>query len=118
TFDVPPLEYWARRYSFRPTQEWMDHARLAALRQPGCTASFVSGDGLIMTNHHCARACIESATRPGEDLLENGYYARARTDERPCGPGYWVDQLLSITDVTDSVNAAVPAAATPARAAD
>ncbi|HEY2805160.1 MAG TPA: S46 family peptidase [Gemmatimonadales bacterium] len=117
TFDVPPLEYWARRYSFRPTQDWLDHARLAALRQPGCTASFVSGDGLIMTNHHCARACIESSTRSGEDLLENGFYARARTDERACA-NYWVDQLLNITDVTDSVNSAVPAGSSPTQAAD
>ncbi|MFI5279265.1 MAG: S46 family peptidase [Gemmatimonadales bacterium] len=117
TFDVPPLEYWARRYNFRPTQDWLDHARLAALRQPGCTASFVSGDGLIMTNHHCARACIVSATRAGEDLLENGFYARARSDERSCGPDYWVDQLLSISDVTDSVTAAV-AAAPATRAAE
>ncbi len=120
TFDVPPLEYWARRYSFRPTQDWLDHARLAALRQPGCTASFVSGDGLIMTNHHCARACIESSTHAegGEDLLENGFYARTRAEERPCGPGYWVDQLLNITDVTDSVNAAVPEGASASQAAD
>ena len=36
TFDVPPLEYWARRFNFRPTPEWLDHARLSALRQPGC----------------------------------------------------------------------------------
>jgi hypothetical protein len=117
TFDVPPLEYWARRYSFRPTQDWLDHVRLAALRQPGCTASFVSGDGLIMTNHHCARACIESATRQGEDLLENGFYARGRTEERAC-QNYWVDQLLSIADVTDSVNAAVPPNAAAGRAAE
>ena len=117
TFDVPPLEYWARRYNFRPTQDWLDHARLAALRQPGCTASFVSGDGLIMTNHHCARSCIDGVSRQGEDLLENGFYARSRTDERSC-PNYWVDQLLSISDVTDSVTAAVPAAATAARAAE
>ena len=117
TFDVPPLEYWARRYNFRPTQDWLDHARLAALRQPGCTASFVSGDGLIMTNHHCARACIEKSTHPGEDLLENGFYARARTEERPC-ESYWVDQLLNITDVTDSVNASVPAGSSASQAAD
>jgi hypothetical protein len=117
TFDTPPLEYWARRYDFRPTQEWLDHARLAAARQPGCTASFVSGDGLVMTNHHCARSCIERVTREGEDLLENGFYARRREEERPC-PGMVLDQLLSIADVTDSVNAAVSAGATPARAAD
>jgi hypothetical protein len=118
TFDVPPLEYWARRYSFRPTPEWLDHARLSTLRQPGCTASFVSGDGLVMTNHHCARACIEAATRQGEDLLSNGFYARTRSEERPCQRGMWVEQLLSISDVTDSVNAAIPATAVATRAAE
>ncbi len=117
TFDAPPLEYWARRYNFRPTQDWLDHVRLAAVRQPGCTASFVSPDGLVMTNHHCARACIDAATRPGEDLLGNGFYARTRADERPC-PNYQLDQLLSIADVTDSVNAGVPATAPAGRAAE
>ncbi|MDP3774488.1 MAG: S46 family peptidase, partial [Gemmatimonadales bacterium] len=116
TFDVPPLEYWARRYNFRPTQDWLDHVRLASVRQggpppvAGCSASFVSADGLVMTNHHCARACIDAVTRQGEDLLTNGFYSRTRAEERAC-PNYQLDQLLSITDVTDSVNAAVPAAA-------
>jgi hypothetical protein len=91
---------------------------MSALRQPGCTASFVSPNGLIMTNHHCARGCIVTATREGEDLLSNGFYAARREDERSCGPGMYVDQLLGITDVTDSVNAAVPARATPSQAAD
>src|SRR5262245_43718086 len=58
TFDVPPKEYWAKRYNFAPSDAWLAHARLSALRYgTGCTASFVSGDGLVMTNHHCARAC-------------------------------------------------------------
>ena len=118
TFDVPPLEYWARRFNFRPTPEWLDHARLSALRQPGCTASFVSSDGLVMTNHHCARSCIESATREGEDLLSNGFYARTRADERRCQRGMYVEQLLRIRDVSDSINAAVPATVTGARATE
>ena len=116
TFDVPPLDYWATRYGLRPTQDWLEHVRMSALRLRGCTASFVSGDGLIMTNHHCARSCIESATRPGEDLLTGGFYARRREDERPCR-GQYADQLLAISDVTDSVSAAVPAVAPPQRAA-
>ncbi len=116
TFDAPPLDYWGRRYNFHPTQAWLDHVRLAAGRLPGCSASFVSPDGLILSNHHCARGCIDRVTRQGEDLLENGFYARTGEEERAC-PGMFVDQLLSITDVTDSVNAAVPAGTAPDRAA-
>jgi len=116
TFDVPPLDYWARRYNFRPSQEWLDHVRLSAGRLPGCSASFVSPDGLVMSNHHCGRGCIDAVTRPGEDLLRDGFYAKTRDEERAC-PGMFLDQLLSITDVTDSVNAAVPSGAPAERAA-
>ncbi len=116
TFDAPPLDYWARRYDFRPTPAWLDHVRLAAARLPGCSASFVSPDGLVMTNHHCTRQCIESSTKPGEDLLENGFYAATRAEERPC-QGFFLDELLAISDVTDSVNAAMPTAATAQQAA-
>jgi Peptidase S46 len=116
TFDVPPLDYWAKRYGFHPTQAWLDHARLSAARLPGCSASFVSPNGLVLSNHHCARGCVVSATRPGEDLLTNGFYARTQAEERPCR-GMFLDQLLQITDVTDSVNAAVPAGTPSGRAA-
>ncbi len=111
TFDVPPLEYWAQRYNFRPAQAWLDHARLSTARIPGCTASFVSSDGLIMSNHHCARGCAEAVTRQGEDLLTNGFFAATRAEERAC-PNFVVDQLVEITDVTAQVGAAVPAGAT------
>jgi hypothetical protein len=117
TFDAPPLQYWATRYHFAPSTQWLDHVRMSTLRQPGCTASFVSADGLVMTNHHCARACIDAVTKTGEDFLENGFYARTREEERAC-PSYWLDQLQQITDVTDSVNAAVPARTAATRAAD
>ena len=110
TFDVPPLDYWAARYGFHPTQQWLDHVRLSAARQPGCTASFVSANGLVMTNHHCARSCITSVTKEGEDLLTNGFYAKTNAEDRPCSNRY-LDQLLSIRDVTDSVTSAVPAGA-------
>ena len=78
TFDVPPLDYWKARYGFTPDQAWLDRARLSAVRYGGgCSASFVSPEGLVMTNHHCARACIESATRPGEDFLTGFMSARS-----------------------------------------
>ncbi len=117
TFDAPPLDYWATRYGFSPGPEWLAHVRLSTARQPGCTASFVSSEGLVMTNHHCARTCIESVTREGEDLLSNGFYAARREDERAC-PNFNIDQLRDITDVTDEVHAAVPAGTAPTRAAE
>jgi len=117
TFDVPPLEYWARRYNFRPSQAWLDHARLSSVRIPGCTASFVSADGLMMSNHHCARGCVQQVTRQGEDLLTNGFVAATQNDERAC-QGFTVDQLSEITDVTAQVTGAAPAGATADRAAE
>jgi hypothetical protein len=117
TFDAPPLDYWAKRYDFHPAAGWLDHVRLSAARIPGCSASFVSPDGLVMTNHHCARGCIDAVTKPGEDLLANGFIAATRAEERSC-PGMVLDQLQAITDVTDSVNAAVPANTSATRAAE
>ncbi len=118
TFDVPPLAYWKARYGFTPDQAWLDHARLSAVRfGGGCSASFVSPEGLVMTNHHCARSCIESSTRPGEDFLSNGFIAPTRAEERPC-QGLVLDQLQEISDVTPRVSAAVPARATDAQAAE
>ncbi len=113
TFDQPPLAYWAKRYGFEASPKWLDHVRLSSLRMnSGCSASFVSPEGLIMTNHHCARACVESATKPGEDLLGDGFYAPKREDERVC-QGLTIDQLQQITDVTAEVAKAVPAGASP-----
>jgi hypothetical protein len=111
TFDVPPMEYWAKRYNFTPSNSWLDHVRLSAVRYGGgCSSSFVSGEGLVMTNHHCARACIESASREGEDFLTNGFYAPRREDERVC-QGLFLDQLQQISDVTERVSRSVMAGA-------
>ena len=120
-FDVPPLGYWSKRYNFTPPAGWLDHARLSALRYANnCSASFVSGEGLVMTNHHCARECIESVTQKGEDLLANGFVAATREEERRCKSVY-LDQLQEITDVTARVQAAIgkaaPAVAAKLRAA-
>jgi hypothetical protein len=90
---------------------------MSTARQPGAPRSFVSTGGLVMTNHHCARSCIDAVSREGEDLLGNGFYAKRREDERPC-PNFTMDQLRGIRDVTDSVNAAVPPGTDPNRAAD
>ncbi|UCG85298.1 MAG: S46 family peptidase [Gemmatimonadota bacterium] len=108
TFENPPLEYFAEQYDFRPSAEWLDHVRLSSLRLPNCTASFVSSDGLVLTNHHCAREAATAASRDGEDLLESGFYAPTLAEERRV-PDLYVDQLVELRDVTDLVEAAVTA---------
>jgi hypothetical protein len=102
TFDAPPLEYWSSRYGFEPDQAWLDHLRLSAVRLPGCSASFVSPDGLVMTNHHCVRGCIAAVSPPETDFLETGFVASTRGEELVC-PNTYVDQLVSIEDVTSRV---------------
>jgi hypothetical protein len=102
TFEYPPLDYLRETYGFSADEAWFEDAHLAALRIPGCSASFVSPNGLVMTNHHCARESIEQVSREGEDLIADGFYARTLEDERPI-EDYWADQLIEIRDVTDRV---------------
>ena len=68
----------------------------------GCSASFVSPQGLVQTNHHCARNCIEQLSSAGDDMTANGFYARALVDERKC-PTMEATQLIDITTVTDRI---------------
>lgn len=103
TFDYPPMAYFKSAYNFQPSESWFEHVRLSALRFANyCSASFVSEDGLVMTNHHCARQSVTQVTKEGEDLHENGFIAQTLQDERPV-PGLYVDQLVLIKDVTDEV---------------
>lgn len=103
TFQDPPRDWWKEAYDFEPTADWLQHVQLASLRYGnGCSASFVSEDGLVMTNHHCARSCIEALSSAENDYLEDGFYAPSRDDEMVC-PGLFLDQLQSVTDVTERV---------------
>jgi hypothetical protein len=108
TFDAPPLDYWEETYGFRPDQAWLDHVRLASVRLPGCSSSFVSDNGLVMTNHHCARGCISRSSTADSSYQETGFVASSPADEKPC-QGMYVDQLQSIEDVTAQIRRAVTA---------
>ena len=113
TFEYPPLDYFQKEYNFHPNEEWLNNVRMSALRFANyCSASFVSSDGLVMTNHHCGRESVEQVTKPGEDLYNNGFYAATLEDERPV-PGLYVDQLVLIKDVTAEVQAAGNEGKTP-----
>jgi hypothetical protein len=118
TFENPPLQFWRDRYDFSASQEWLDNVRLASVRYgQGCSASFVSPDGLVMTNHHCARQCIEDVSTAEVDHVATGFHARTRAEERVC-PNLFLDQLLAIEDVTERVRAAAPAGATSQQVAE
>jgi hypothetical protein len=106
TFDAPPIEYWRKTYGFAPDQKWLDHVRLASVRLPGCSASFVSANGLVMTNHHCGRDCTAGVSPKDSNYIETGFAAASLTDEKKC-PGLYVDQLISIEQVTDRVRAGI-----------
>lgn len=93
-------------YGFAPGQTWLDRVRLGALRLgSGCSASLVSTHGLVMTNHHCVRDCIQDLSTPKDDYLAQGFFAPAEHDERRC-PQLEANQLLAITDVTEQIRAA------------
>ena len=75
----------------------------AVISLGGCTASFVSPDGLIITNHHCVTRYLQHNSTPEQNLLKNGYLAATRADERSGGPTARVWVTTAFTDVTDKV---------------
>ena len=108
-FEDPPTDYLEETYGFRPDDAWFERAKLAALRMPGCSASFVSPNGLVATNHHCGQGSVIQVSEPGEGLLDNGFAAHSLEEERPVDNLY-MDQLVDIADVTEEVTAMIEAA--------
>ena len=100
TFEDLPLELLESLYGFRPEQPWLDHARLSSLRfGQGCSASFISPKGLIITNHHCARASVARVSPPDQDWLQDGFVAKNHESEVPI-PGLTVQQLITTEEIT------------------
>jgi len=102
TFEYAPVDYFSETYNFEPDNSWFEHARMSAVRIPGCSGSFVSNMGLVMTNHHCARNQTTQIALESENTLDDGFYATTLSDERKID-NYYVDQLVEIRDVTDQI---------------
>ncbi|MFA7228830.1 MAG: S46 family peptidase [Melioribacteraceae bacterium] len=103
TFDDVPLDFFEKEYGFRPSEEWLRDAQMSALSfGGGCSAAFVSADGLIMTNHHCGRGSLPSISPKGEDYLRDGFYAQNMAAEIKI-PRLSVSQLVMIVNVTNEV---------------
>ncbi len=107
TFENPPLNYFDESYDFRPSKEWLDKVQKSALKfGNGCSASFISEDGLIMTNHHCIRGILRDLSTDELDLLKYKFYAENQEDELKI-PGLFVRQLMMIEDVTEEIKNAM-----------
>ncbi|MGA2623279.1 MAG: S46 family peptidase [Bacteroidota bacterium] len=112
TFDNPPLKLLKQKYGFEPTQQWLDHIRLASVRfNDGGSGSFVSADGLTLTNHHVARGQLQKMSTQEKDYVKDGFYARTSSEEIKC-PDLELNVLQSLDNVTDRITKAVSRAKT------
>ena len=106
TFDNPPLKQLAAKYDFHPSQAWLDHLRLSSVRlNDGGSGSFVSPDGLLLTNHHVARGQLQKNSSAEHDYVRDGFYA-ATPDQEMKSPDLEVNVLVAMQNVTDRVQGA------------
>ena len=113
TFDNPPLKQLKDAYNFTPTQQWLDHVRLASVRlNDGGSGSFISPHGLLLTNHHVARGQLQKNSTAQHDYIRDGFYAAA-PDQEMKSPDLEVNVLVSMENVTERVQAVVKNAKTP-----
>lgn len=114
TFDNPPLRQLKEKYNFIPTQQWLDHVRLASVRlNDGGSGSFVSPHGLVLTNHHVARGQLQKNSTAGHNYLDEGFYA-ATPEQEMKSPDLEVNVLVSMENVTNRVMGALKGTKNPA----
>ncbi|MCU0913412.1 MAG: S46 family peptidase [Planctomycetes bacterium] len=106
-FNNPPKKLLQEKYNFAPGDDWYLHLQRSSVRfNSGGSGSFVSADGLVMTNHHVGADCLQKLSTKERDLITAGFYARAPEEEIRC-VDLELNVLQSIEDVTARINAAV-----------
>ncbi len=116
TFNNVPRAEIKKKYGFEVTDEWLNKVRLASVRfNNGGSGSFVSPNGLVLTNYHIVEDIVGEVSTPEKDLAKEGFVARTRAEEIKA-PSLELNVLMSIEDVTSRVNGAVKAGATDAEA--
>ncbi|MGA2296030.1 MAG: S46 family peptidase [FCB group bacterium] len=107
TFDNPPTKLIQEKYGFTPTQEWLDHTRLSCVRfMDGGSGSFVSPNGLVMTNHHVALGQLQKMSNENTDYVKTGFYAKTQEEEIKCAD-LECNVLISMENVTQRVLASI-----------
>src|SRR5678816_1847310 len=113
TFDNPPLKLLQEKYGFTPTQAWLDHVRLSSVRlNDGGSGSFISPNGLLLTNHHVARKQLQNNSDKDHDYIKDGFYAATQADEMK-SLDLEVNVLVAMENVTSHLTAALKGAKSP-----
>jgi hypothetical protein len=115
-FNDPPTKALKDKYHFDASPAWLEHLQKASVRfNDGGSGSFVSANGLVMTNHHVGTDCIQKLGTQEHDYIKTGFYAKTPAEESKCAD-LELNVLMSIEDVTGRVNAAVKGGGDPAAA--
>jgi len=114
-FNALPKDAIKRAYGFEPTDAFVERLQRAAVRFAGASGSFVSANGLILTNHHVGLRTIQRLSTPEHDYVRDGFYAKTPAEELKA-PELELMVLQSIEDVTARVDAAVAPGMSPAEA--
>src|SRR4051812_13129695 len=116
TFDNPPIDQLKQKYNFTPTKEWLDHIRLSSVRfNDGGSGSFVSPNGLVITNHHVALGQLQKASTAQKDYVKEGFYAKTQAEELKAAD-LELNVLVSMLDVTNRIQGAVKSGMTDKQA--
>lgn len=106
-FNQAPAERLRKDYGFELTDSWLDHVMKSSVRfNNGGSGGFVSEDGLVVTNHHIGSDSLQKLSKPGKDLVQQGFYAVTMADEPKC-PDLELNVLQSIEDITAQVEGSV-----------
>src|SRR6266480_4693517 len=103
-FNNQPLRQLKEKYQFEPTPQWLEHLQKASVRfNSGGSGSFVSANGLCITNHHVGADALQKASSDEHNYLRDGFYAKTQSEETKCAD-LELNVLMSIEDVTKRVN--------------